>query len=198
MNKRGCWLFRRFIEVLYKLKNKLKEFNFSWETSCRINYEKQRTYKSKCFSFKLKWFSFQFWIWIKYLCLSRKTNKPCFSSIARIYMEEDEKYRSLSETQNYKKMFDSAVDNHENMCLSQRSCHIIFVTSIGRIWLVNCHNPNSTSTQLKSWVWHENDFNPPPPQTQCHRYLSCYWPNFNQTLKLGSWDEQQQQHYQQH
>ena len=23
----------------------------------------------------------------------------------------------------------------------------------------NCHNPNSTSTQLKRWVWHENDFN---------------------------------------
>ena len=30
-------------------------------------------------------------------------------------------------------------------------------------FLTNCHNPNSTSTQLKSWVWHENDFNPPPP-----------------------------------
>ena len=62
-----------------------------------------------------------------------------------------------------------------------------------------CHNPNSTSTQLKSWVWHENDFNPPPPthhpptQTQCQQYLSCYWPDFNQSLKLGSWDEQQQQ-----
>ena len=32
-------------------------------------------------------------------------------------------------------------------------------------FLTNCHNPNSTSTQLKSWVWHENDFNPPPPPT---------------------------------
>ena len=28
-------------------------------------------------------------------------------------------------------------------------------------------------------------------------YLSCYWPDFNQTLKLGSWDEQQQQQKQQ-
>ena len=26
----------------------------------------------------------------------------------------------------------------------------------------HCQNPNSTWTQLKSWVWHENDFNPPP------------------------------------
>ena len=28
-----------------------------------------------------------------------------------------------------------------------------------------CHNPNSTSTQLKSWVWHEKDFKPPPTTT---------------------------------
>ena len=66
----------------------------------------------------------------------------------------------------------------------------------------NCHNPNATSSQLKSWVLHENDFNPPPTttttETQCQQYLSCYWPNFNQTLNLGSWDEQQQQHLQQH
>ena len=34
---------------------------------------------------------------------------------------------------------------------------------------------------------------PPPTQTQCQQYLSCYLPDFNQTLKLGSWDEQQQQ-----
>ena len=28
---------------------------------------------------------------------------------------------------------------------------------------------------------------PPPPQTQCQQYLSCYWPDFDQTLKVGSW-----------
>ena len=56
-----------------------------------------------------------------------------------------------------------------------------------------CHNPNSTSTQLKSWVWHVNDFNPPTTQTQCQQYLSCFWPDFILTLKLGSLDEQQQQ-----
>ena len=60
------------------------------------------------------------------------------------------------------------------------------------------HNPNSTSTQLKSWVWQENDSNPPTTttETQCQQYLSCYWPDFNQTLNLGSWDEQQQQQQQ--
>ena len=69
-----------------------------------------------------------------------------------------------------------------------------------KTFIVFCHNPNSTSTQLNSWVWHENDFNPPPPpthhpptQTQCQQYHSCYWSDFNQTLNLGSWDEQQQQ-----
>ena len=38
----------------------------------------------------------------------------------------------------------------------------------------NGHNPNLTLTQLKSWVWHENDFRPPSTttQTQCHQYLS--------------------------
>ena len=25
----------------------------------------------------------------------------------------------------------------------------------------------------------------PPPQTQCQQYLSCYWPDFDQTLKVG-------------
>ena len=29
---------------------------------------------------------------------------------------------------------------------------------------------------------------PPPTQTQCLQYLSCYWPDFDQTLKVGSWD----------
>ena len=32
-----------------------------------------------------------------------------------------------------------------------------------------CHNPNSTSTQLNSWVWHENDFRPPPTTTHHHK-----------------------------
>ena len=31
----------------------------------------------------------------------------------------------------------------------------------------------------------------PPPQTQCHQYISCSYPHFNQTLKLGLWDQQQ-------
>ena len=39
------------------------------------------------------------------------------------------------------------------------------------------------------------DHHPPPPpqQTQCHQYLSCSLPNFNQTLNLGLRDQQQQQ-----
>ena len=28
-----------------------------------------------------------------------------------------------------------------------------------------CHNHNSIKTQLKSWVWHENDFRPPTTTT---------------------------------
>ena len=114
-----------------------------------------------------------------------------------------------------------------------------FTARLGKLC---CHNPNSTLTQLKSWVWHENDFRPPPPppptttttnsmslisqlflaqfkpnfkgrfvgstttitttiwritpttpttQTQCQQYISCYWPDFNQTLKAGLWDQKQ-------
>ena len=29
---------------------------------------------------------------------------------------------------------------------------------------------------------------PPPTQTQCRQYLSCYLPDFDQTLKVYSWD----------
>ena len=30
-----------------------------------------------------------------------------------------------------------------------------------------------------------------PPQIQCHQYLSCFCSDFNQTLKVGLWDQQQ-------
>ena len=82
----------------------------------------------------------------------------------------------------------------------------------------NCHNPNSTTTQLKSWVWHKNDLTPPPPTTTGNstssfngRFLGStvtkwtrttrtmismlllprFWPNFKGWV---FWDQQQQQH----
>ena len=36
----------------------------------------------------------------------------------------------------------------------------------------NCHNPTSTSTQLKSWAWHENDFRPPTTTTNSMSSIS--------------------------
>ena len=56
-----------------------------------------------------------------------------------------------------------------------------------------CQNPKPTSTQpnlTQVWVLHENDITPPPKSTQTHywQYLSCFWPDFDQTLKVGSWD----------
>ena len=30
------------------------------------------------------------------------------------------------------------------------------------------------------------------PQTQCQQYLSCYWHDLDQTLKIGSWDHPEQ------
>ena len=32
----------------------------------------------------------------------------------------------------------------------------------------------------------------PPTQTQCQQYLSCYWPDFDETLKVGSWEHLEQ------
>ena len=50
---------------------------------------------------------------------------------------------------------------------------------------LNCHNPDSTTTQFKSWVWHENNFTPPPPPTTRNStssifqlLLTRFWPNF--------------------
>ena len=33
---------------------------------------------------------------------------------------------------------------------------------------------------------------PPPPQTQFWQYLSCYWPDFDETLKVDSWEHLEQ------
>ena len=64
-------------------------------------------------------------------------------------------------------------------------------------------NPNSTQVNIKKIGFDtkmtlDHHHPPPPTQTQRHKYLSCYWSDFNQTLKEGSWDEQQQQQQHQH
>ena len=38
----------------------------------------------------------------------------------------------------------------------------------------------------------------PPLETQCEQYLSCYWPNFAQTLNIGFWDQQEQENHHHH
>ena len=59
-----------------------------------------------------------------------------------------------------------------------------------------CQNPNPT--QHNGWVWRENDCanptHPPHPttETQCQQYLSCYWPDFAETLKVGSCEHLEQ------
>ena len=43
--------------------------------------------------------------------------------------------------------------------------------------ILDCQNPNATSTQ-----WSENNFTLPPRETQYQQYISCYWPEFDQTF----------------
>ena len=65
--------------------------------------------------------------------------------------------------------------------------------------LVLFSQPQVNLTQLKSWFDMKMTLHHPPTttQTQFPQYLSCSWPDFNQTLKVvGLWDKQQQQHEQ--
>ena len=63
-----------------------------------------------------------------------------------------------------------------------------------------CHRDNWNLFSLEivsiilSWGWPEKDFAYPPPttETQCQHYRSCYWPDFDETLKVGSWEHLEQ------
>ena len=70
----------------------------------------------------------------------------------------------------------------------------------------SCQNPNLTSTQpvgvYAKMTLHLHNHPPPPPQpptqpptttqTLCQQYLSCYQPDFDETLKVGSWERLEQ------
>ena len=49
-----------------------------------------------------------------------------------------------------------------------------------------------TQPQCNCWVLRENDFIPPTTQTQCWQYLSCYCPDVDQTLRVGSMENLEQ------
>ena len=54
----------------------------------------------------------------------------------------------------------------------------------------------STGNKL-SWVKHDNDFAYQPLttlETQRQQYPSCNWPDFDKTLKVGSWEHLEQIH----
>ena len=57
----------------------------------------------------------------------------------------------------------------------------------------NSQNPNLT---VGLYCLHENDVTTttthPPLQTQCQQYLSCYWSDFDQNLKVGSLEHLEQ------
>ena len=40
------------------------------------------------------------------------------------------------------------------------------------------------------WIWSAR--HPPTTQTQCQKYVSCYWTHFDQTWKVGSWNPLEQ------
>ena len=76
---------------------------------------------------------------------------------------------------------------------SRSSCSILWTSDL--LLLSKPKNPNLTSTQ--GWVWQHNDcanHTAPHPttQTQHQLYLSCYWPDFDETLKVGSCEHLEQ------
>ena len=56
-------------------------------------------------------------------------------------------------------------------------------------------NLNLTSTQRLGFTQKMTLQPPPPPpttQTQSQQYLSCYWPDYDETLMVGSWEHLEQ------
>ena len=57
----------------------------------------------------------------------------------------------------------------------------------------NRQNPNLTSTQRLGFMQkYLYTTHPTPTQTKWQQYLSCYRPDFDQTLKVGSWEHLEQ------
>ena len=64
------------------------------------------------------------------------------------------------------------------------------ITSMKELFLSQPQlNLNSNQKLGLTWKWLQTITT---TQTLCHQYLSCYCPNFNQTLKEGLLDQQQQ------
>ena len=53
----------------------------------------------------------------------------------------------------------------------------------------NSTQPNITLDGLDmKMTLHTHPTPPPTTQTQCQQYLSCYLPDFDETLNVGSWE----------
>ena len=67
-----------------------------------------------------------------------------------------------------------------------------FVISIGYCQKLNLTSPQRLGFTRKWLCNHPHHHLPPPTHTQCQQYLSCYWPDFDETLKGGSWEHIEQ------
>ena len=70
-----------------------------------------------------------------------------------------------------------------------------FIADRDEEFFIFCQNPNSTQPNITlvgldmKMTLHTTLPAPPPPtETQCQQYLSCYWPDFDETLNEGSWE----------
>ena len=84
----------------------------------------------------------------------------------------------------------------KKICCTFRNCTWKFYILSYTILCLLVGENVTTLTQLNSWVWYENGFSPPTTTTTTrhHRELnvsniSAVWPDFNQTLNLGFWDQ---------
>ena len=155
-----------------------------------MTYKIEMTWKIKMASkikMTQKWRQPQKWEW------DEQRLKRCFGSIPWTWLIWD-KNPDFFTTYNVSVSWQFLLSDH---CFNpQRRCpgnteYCQKGANAYNIWYFQ--NPNSTSTQQqinKSWVWHENDFayHPTTPPHSNSKYLSCYWPDFDQTLNLSSWD----------
>ena len=69
---------------------------------------------------------------------------------------------------------------------------LITCTGWPSVVLPYCQNPNTTTTQPQTNITlvgldrKMTLHTTPPTETQCYHYLSCYWPDFDETFKVGS------------
>ena len=76
--------------------------------------------------------------------------------------------------------------------LKRWRCHSVCSSFCPSLFVKTPTQPQLDLTKLgltRKWLYTTTDH---PPGTQCRQYLSCYWSDFDKTLKVASWEHLEQ------